>query len=313
MLEQLGLTLVTIPLPFRLDHVNCFLAEGEDGWVIVDTGLNRKESEEIWNLHLKEKKVTDIYITHYHPDHYGYAGTLQQKTNAHLSMIEGESKAAKTAWDTAFINDIHNYYLSAGVPGKLVDSIIENTKNSTEYILPHPKVNHFFKEGEKVKIGKYVYEIILVPGHAEGLICFYNSEQDVLLSTDHILGGITPNISYWFYGDQNPLQTYIDSLNKIKKLDVDLVIPSHGKPFHGANERIDEIISHHEKRLNQTLESIGEGAAMFDVCRNLFNKDLTVHEYRFAIGETLAHLEFLRNQGDCYREESDGGWRYYKS
>ena len=65
---------------------------------------------------------------------------------------------------------------------------------------------------------------------------------------------ITPNISYWFHGDDNPLQSYLTSLETMKQLDVDYVIPSHGKPFYGANDRIDELLKHHEERLEETLE-----------------------------------------------------------
>ena len=58
-----------------------------------------------------------------------------------------------------------------------------------------------------------------------------------------------PSISYWFHGDANPLQSYPTSSKKMKKLDVDYVIPSQGKLFYGANDRIDELLKHHEDRL----------------------------------------------------------------
>src|SRR5690606_39125613 len=103
--------------------------------------------------------------------------------------------------------------------------------------------------GEYVQIGKLTFEVIFTPGHSDGLVTFFNKDNSVLFSTDHILPKITPNISYWFHGDPNPLQSYFHSLEKIERLDVNYVIPSHGKPFYGANQRIAELKAHHDERL----------------------------------------------------------------
>src|SRR5699024_7910323 len=100
------------------------------------------------------------------------------------------------------------------------------------YVSPLLSVDHYFNEGDMIYLSDNVYEVIFTPGHSDGLICLYNKENNVLFSTDHILPKITPNISYWFYGKQNPLGDYEKSLQKIKKLNAEFVIPSHGKPFY---------------------------------------------------------------------------------
>lgn len=310
MLDSLGITVVTIPLPFRLNHVNCFLAEGENGWIVIDSGLNNETTRKIWSEAIGEKEVSRLLITHYHPDHYGYAGGLQEKTGASLSMTEIDDRAGRNAWKDEFIQQIRNYYTIAGIPDQLADEMERNTADFIPRITPYPRVDHHLQEGEKIAIGRYEYEIIFTPGHSDGLVCFYNRDKNVLFSTDHILPKITPNISYWFHGDKNPLKTYQHSLNKIKRLHADFVIPSHGRPFYGANERIDEILTHHEERLGETLDAIGTGSTVYDVCCRLFRKDLTVHEQRFALGETLAHLEYLRYEKECKREKREGTWYY---
>lgn len=145
------------------------------------------------------------------------------------------------------------------------------------------------------------------------MVCFYNAKKNVLLSADHILPRISPNISYWFHRDPNPLKSYISSLKKVEKIDVEFVVPSHGSPFHGANKRITEILTHHEERLAETLDVITSDCTVYEVCNRLFEFKLTVHRSRFAIGETLAHLEYLRETGDCKGEERGEEWIYYKS
>ncbi|HEX6593768.1 MAG TPA: MBL fold metallo-hydrolase [Bacillota bacterium] len=311
MMDNLGIKMITMPLPFRLNHVNCFIGEGEEGWVIMDTGLHNETTQKMWEQHIETEQVTDIWLTHYHPDHYGYAGSLQEKTEARVSMTKRDAELGNKAWKKRFMNHVRTHYGKHGIPSAMANQMIENTREFVERVTPHPRVDHYFTEGEVVQFGKYTYEIIFTPGHSDGLICLYNKEKKVLFSTDHILPKITPNISYWFHGDSNPLQTYLQSLEKVKRLDAQYVIPSHGKPFYGANERIEEIVDHHEERLHETLEIIQkQDVTVYEACQHLFPKSLTIHEQRFAIGETLAHLDYLRYAGECQREWRNGLWFY---
>ncbi|MEC5425207.1 MBL fold metallo-hydrolase [Virgibacillus sp. C22-A2] len=311
LLEEYNLKLVKLDLPFRLNHVNCFIAEGENGWKVIDAGLHNKQTVKRWEDELAGKEVTDILVTHYHPDHFGYVGALQEKTGAKVSMTKIDEANGMQSWQDASIRKLKDNYILAGIPNEISAEMTSNTNEFTPLVTPYPEVDHYFQEGEMVNLGSYDYEVIFTPGHSDGMVVFYNKEKNMLLSTDHILPKITPNISYWFHGDPNPLGSYLQSLDKIKKLDVDFVIPSHGEPFYGANKRIDEIKSHHEDRLIQTVEGVRSGGTVYDTCQKLFQKKLTIHEMRFAIGETLAHLEFLRYEGNCHREIRSGEYWYY--
>ncbi|MFD1927791.1 MBL fold metallo-hydrolase [Sporosarcina siberiensis] len=311
MIEHLGIIPIKVDLPFRLNHVNCFMAEGEDGWTIIDTGLNNEYTSKMWAENIQQREIKDIFITHYHPDHYGHSGTLQHKTGAEVWMSKIDSDAGKTAWNDDFLSGLHKYYSASGIPDEIANQMVKNNIDFKPLVYPLPVVNHYFVEGEKVVIGRYEYEIIFAPGHSDGMVCFYNKEKNVLLSADHILPRITPNISYWYHGDDNPLKSYLSSINDLKSLNIDYVIPSHGKPFHGANHRIDEIILHHGQRLEQTLAALGKPSSIYDVYQELFQFELTIHEIRFAVGETLAHLEYLRHKGECQRELRNGEWIYF--
>ncbi|QKY70062.1 MBL fold metallo-hydrolase [Lentibacillus sp. CBA3610] len=311
MLEEYGLKCITLDLPFRLDHVNCFLAEGEHGWTVIDTGLHNEQTVKRWEEELSGKDVTDIIVTHYHPDHFGYAGGLQLKHNARVHMTDIDFQAATKAWDQPFLDTLSQNYLLAGIPEDTAEAMLTNTKDFVPLVIPYPEVNQFLQDGDTISIGKHHFEVIATPGHSDGLVTFYNHDNNMLLSTDHILPKITPNISYWFHGEPDPLARYLESLDKIKQRDADFVVPSHGEPFFGANDRIEEIKSHHDKRLDQTLLAIGSGASIYQISQQLFRKRLTVHEMRFAVGETLAHLEYLRNKGECHRELNGGTYWYY--
>lgn len=312
MLEKLGIQKVRIDLPFRLNHVNCFMAEGDAGWTIIDAGLNNTYTQNVWKEKIGDKKVSDLLITHYHPDHFGHAGQLQQWTGARVSMSEIDAHSALTVWQESYIENLYEHYKTSGIPENIAREMVGNTGDFTGLVTPYPTIDHTLQQGEKVQIGRYDYEVLFTPGHSDGMVCFYNAEQGTLLSADHILPKITPNISYWFHGDENPLQSYLASLESMKQLNIEYVIPSHGEPFYNANKRIDEIILHHEDRLEDTLRSISEPSTVYEACERLFNKQLTIHETRFAIGETIAHLEYLRRAGQCGRQFENGQWIYLK-
>lgn len=312
MIKTFGLELIRLDLPFRLNHVNCFLAEGEDGYTIIDTGLNNEYTKKRWEELLQGKEVTNLFITHSHPDHFGYAGHLQTKTGAKVSMAKKETEIAQRLIDRKFLQDLAKNYKQIGVPLEEVDRMVRYTKSHSSNIGPFPKVDQFFEEGDTVKIGKYMYEVMFTPGHSDGLIVFYCAEKSILIATDHILPKITPNISYWFHGDPNPLATYLHSLEKMKQLQAEVVIPSHGRPFTDANKRIEQIKKHHDERLEKMLKHLTEARTAYEMSRRLFPNIETVHEIRFAIGETIAHLEYLRLKKEIKKETINGKILYYK-
>lgn len=313
MLDKLGIQIVRLELPFRLNHVNCLSAEGEEGWAIMDTGLNNKRTRVVWNDSLRHKDLAHIYVSHYHPDHFGCAGELQRLTGASVTMSIIDEKSGKTVWEPEFINTIKENYTKYGVPPNNAMNMTEDTESFVNYIRPYPHVTEYFEEGNSIKFGNYEYEIITTPGHADGLVVFFNEETSTLLSTDHILPDITPNVAYWFHGLKNPLQAYIHSLKKVKELDVGFVIPSHGKPFYDANKRIKEILLHHNERLEFVLKNVSDGDTAYQMSKKLFPLDLDAHEKRFALGETIAHLDYLVSNGELKKERKDNIWHYYLS
>ncbi len=89
---------VKIPVPLPLKFVNCYLVRGAAGWGLVDTGLRYPAAEHAWEqafaeLDLAPATITTILLTHYHPDHYGMAGWMQQRTGAPVLMTPPEIEA----------------------------------------------------------------------------------------------------------------------------------------------------------------------------------------------------------------------------
>ncbi|MCF6092987.1 MBL fold metallo-hydrolase [Microaerobacter geothermalis] len=317
MIKQLGLIQVKIPLPFRLNHIYCYLSKGKEGWTIIDAGLNREETMRVWRGEMSKHQFTpeecrQIIITHYHPDHYGAAGGLQELTGAVVKMSETDRDMGRMVWTEENVDFVSSFYHSHGIPEELLIEMKKNVRGFFKWVKPHPEVE-FLSEGDKVKIGDQMYQVYHLPGHSEGHLCFYQEELQVLIGGDVLLPKITPNISIMGKGDPNPLETYLRTLDKLKRLNISFVIPAHGQPFTHVKERIEEIKKHHETRLQYTLDLLPEGGStVYEICRVLFPQTLTVHEIRFAIGETLSHLEYLVNLGKIKKEFDRGEWKYMR-
>lgn len=295
-------------MPFRLNHVHCFLAQGENGWKVIDTGLHNEAAIKSWKNHIREKQIKDIILTHLHPDHIGYAGQMQKETGARVLMSKMDTELCGVLWEKESREKLQKQYQESGVSD---DTIQEMVKRSP-LIYPLPTVTEFLTEGDKIIFGRLEYEVIFTPGHTEGLICLYNKEKRILLSTDHLLPKITPNISLRIGGDKNSLATYLHSLSKIKKLDIEIAIPSHGEPFPDVHLRIEEVQKHHMERLEKLVNMISVPKTAIEICDGLFNKKLSYHELHFALGETLSHLEYLIAEGKCEKTMEDGRYYYCK-
>lgn len=318
--KKYGIGQVTIPLPFRLNHIHCYLArQGEKDWTIIDTGLHRRETLEGWqnafsHYGVKNKDIRKILVTHYHPDHFGYAGGLQEQTHAQVFMGQESYSRGLENWTEETHKQFHAFYGQVGMGGNTREELLQHDLGFFPMVRPFPTHPHFLQEGELFQIGELTFQAIHTPGHEQGHFCFYNSEEKILLSGDHLLKKITPNISYLGFGEENPLAIYLSSLKKIAQLEINWVLPGHGPIFSDAAERIEELLQHHEARIKETYDVLVGEMTASQICRKLFQRELTIHEERFAIGETVAHLAYLCDKGEIKKtSDSSEVWYYQDS
>ncbi len=307
-----GMFRVHLPLPFALDHINCYLITGEQGWEVVDAGLSTYDSCRYWNrtvrdLGLNWQQLRGIYITHYHPDHYGAAGWLQNRSGAPVYMLSAGLKEAGIAWGNyeALFSDYSSFCRRHGMPDRLIDRLLVNMESATYTVYPQPLVTAL-EEGDRVRLGDCLYQVLWTPGHADGHCCLYSEQTRLLFSGDHLLPSITSNVSLWPGAQPNPLRSYFNSLRKISTLNADLILPAHGDPFDNLAERVKALFTHHRERLKLMAKLVAPGATAYHICRKVFGRSLTVHEIQFAFSETLAHLVYLE-QEQVLESASDQG------
>ena len=149
-----------------------------------------------------------------------------------------------------------------------------------------------------MRLGDRTYEAIETPGHAAGHLCFYDAEAKLIFCGDHVLPQISPNVSFLPQVEANPLGAYLRSLRDIGRLEVRMAYPGHREPWVGFSARAAELISHHEERLALMEAHLRQQPqTSYEVCRVTFGDRLSVHQMRFALSETIAHLIYLELKG----------------
>lgn len=300
-----------VPVPIPLRFVSVYLVKGDKGWTLIDAGFDNPDGRAAWisgaervGLDL-DRDVERIIVTHFHPDHIGAAWWLQDRSGAPVYMLGSEISNACEIWkDPAhsakrLMDHFRRFGMDAGRAEKGA------LRMRTRLRLPE-KVLTLSPDGE-IRLGGGIARVIHAPGHADHQLALYDEEQSILFAADHVLLKITPNIGVWPESEPEPLARYLSHLSKLRGLPVDLVLPGHGPLFHDLDGRISELLVHHEERLEVMRRELQRGPrTAFEVSRTVFRDDLTLYEQCFALGETVAHLEYLVGDG---RATCSGGER----
>ncbi|MGH3085913.1 MAG: MBL fold metallo-hydrolase [Rubrobacteraceae bacterium] len=298
-----------LPVPFPLKFVASYLVPGDGGWTVIDPGFDYPEARDVWELRAPEvgldldSGIEQIIVTHLHPDHIGLAKWLHERSEAPVYMLEKEIENAKFLWDpNRDREDFVRFLLENGMDEETARPTADTTNPGVripDEILP-------LQPGDELEIGAGTFRVVHTQGHSDHHFMLHDKERRVLIAGDHLLLKITPNIGLWPYTKPRPLQRYMDSLEDLRETSADLVLPGHGPLFHDMSGRIDELLAHHAERLDVMRAAFdGEPATPYEIARRVFPEDLSPHQLRFALAETLAHLELLADAGRVERIEGE--------
>jgi len=309
---------LNIPLPGSpLREIHTYLIKGKKRNLLVDTAFNTDQCETSLLDQMKALGVspenTDLFITHMHVDHSGLAARMKREGNR-VYASEADAELIRRFqqpehWDWLKKNNVW-----CGVPAQYA---LDPRQHVAYQKRPQQQVDFsIVKEGDVLPYGGYQFKVIDLAGHTPGQVGLWDEQTKILLSGDHILEKISPNITVWDRR-HNYLKIFCENLIKVKNLKPQMLCSAHGPAIEHINTRIDQLLTHHQERLND-IEAIvaerGVPSTAYDVALRMIwssgkrFEELPPQQNWFASSETLAHLLALYEQGRvCVNWNRDTG------
>jgi glyoxylase-like metal-dependent hydrolase (beta-lactamase superfamily II) len=315
-----GVHRIPLPLPSGALHaVNAYVIESPEGPVIIDSGWAMPDTEKVLEAALRTlghrlEDIAHVLVTHAHWDHYSQALALRNAFGARVRIGRGERLSIE-AHDPA--NGLHprqaELLLRSGAP-ELAHRIATMEVPQSDWDMPHSLPDAWLDHGEKIALGPRGLDVFATPGHTSGHIVLRDAAAGLLFAGDHVLPHITPSLGLETVPEPKPLRSYLASLRLVRDLPDTLLLPAHGPVTHSVHTRVEELLTHHEERLDACAHEVRAGAGTaLEVARalpwtrrrhRLDNLDL--FSQMLAVLETDAHLDVLADQGALTAAEADG-------
>lgn len=314
-----GVFWLRLPLPMALDHVNAYVLDDGAGWTIIDPGINTGPCRDALSAALDGplagRPVTRVIATHYHPDHIGLAGWLQERG--------AELWTTQTSWLLARMLQLDEhpvpvaetlaYWRLAGMdPGLLARRAVERPFNFSDSVYPLPLGYRRIREGEVIRIGSRRWQVRIGEGHAPDHATLWSMDDDLILGGDQLLPSISANLGVYATEPMaDPVADWLESCRRFEPVAEErhLVLPGHKVPFTGLPLRLRQMIENHENALTRLRALLAEGPRAATACfPALFRRPIGEPEYGLALVEAVAHLNHLLLRGEVARQEVDGVW-----
>ena len=307
-----------IPLPRNpLKSLNSYIMTSDSRNLIIDTGFNMPECLDAMLFGISELGIdmakTDVLSTHLHHDHNGSIPQIISETSkVYMGRVDREIFIQLVSDADFYWRVAEDKYQQEGYPEEeLAKTRLSNPARKYRPsglfdIVP-------LDDGDMISCGDLHWEVILTPGHTPGHICLYEQNHKILITGDHVLFDITPNIT-WSMKLDDSLNSYLESLKKISALDVEIALTGHRSNEGSLKERIRELEEHHAGRLQDVLDIVRMNPEIsgYDIAAKMTWSirsnwtDFPPGQRWFAVGEAISHIEHLVLLGKLQSHNTDG-------
>ncbi|GAA4250155.1 MBL fold metallo-hydrolase [Dactylosporangium darangshiense] len=297
-----------VPIPDSpLRYTICYGFVDDSGVVLVDPGWDTAEGRAALTAGLAAAgagigDVTGVAVTHVHPDHHGLSGWVREQSGAWIGMHPEEARTLPgRVWRDRRPEHDRAWLLRHGTPEADAAALAVDP-GRIGHILGMAEPDRTIEDGDLLPMRRHEVRAIWTPGHTPGHLCLHEAGAGILLTGDHLLPRISPNIGV-YTEDGDPLSAYLDSLELTAKFGADEALPAHEYRFRGLDVRAADLIRHHDERgreILRVLDTLGPATA-WDVAAALTWSrgwdSLRGMLRRMALAETLAHLRHLDGAG----------------
>ncbi|ADV67949.1 MBL fold metallo-hydrolase [Deinococcus maricopensis] len=312
---------VQVPIPYPMRTVTVLIDTARPV-TLIDTALDTPEAQAaiedaLTALGLHWTDIERVIITHHHPDHYGLAGLIEERSGATIHMLDTDIARGARYWEKwqEWLPGHLRHFTDHGLPDTDLSTLEEESRRSRARVHPAARLTPL-REGDTLPLAGLDWTVLWLPGHADGHLGLWHAPSSTLIAGDAILPRISPNVGLYGYSRPDPLGDYLRTLDTIARLDPRTTVVGHyGPTMEGAAERARQLTAHHHERLD-TLEAAvrAQPRNAYDLSYVLFTRDLDASGRRFALAETLAHAEYLRLHGRLTRTwvgpQDRGHWVY---
>lgn len=304
-----------------LKFINAYLVKGDERSLLIDTAMNMEScyielSSALDEIGVDREKL-DLFITHIHADHIGLIDRFIKKSKVYMSDTE-HNVVVEAIKHPDYWHSMNNFLVINGMPKSILDGALKYLDQV--YLQTYPSMENdllknfkSIKDNEEIKYGDFEFQGILTPGHSPGHMCLYDKKNKIIFLGDHVLFGITPNITWW-PNMPNSLRYYIESLNRVYDLDINFAFPGHGEPGKSIKKRIEAIKKHHQERFKEIMDALESSPKTayqvaseikWNIRYDAWESFPKTQKY-FALGETISHLLYLEEIKKIKSEFKDG-------
>jgi glyoxylase-like metal-dependent hydrolase (beta-lactamase superfamily II) len=300
-----GLWRLRLPLPWPgVPHVNAFAISAGSGVVLVDTGLGgpgalHQLERALDQAGLRLEHVRLLVCTHAHSDHYGLAGPIVEATGCELWMHPNHDHMTKAAEEPERTLERRiEVARQSGVPAETLsryESARRGQGTGIEAVVPPDEQ---LVDGVEVDTDLGPWRVYETPGHAPSHVVLHQPDRRLLLSGDHLLGRVSLYYDYGYTPD--PVGEFLNSLDVVAELPVELVLAGHGRPVRDAAGLVRANRAEVERRMSAVREAAAGGdRTPFELVPALFGPEVPEPmRVSWGLSEVLCYVRHLEALGE---------------
>jgi glyoxylase-like metal-dependent hydrolase (beta-lactamase superfamily II) len=314
-----GIFRIVVPLPFtEVQSMNSYVIVDGSRSLIVDPGMAHPACYEVMERAIGDLCLdlgrTDFFITHHHLDHFSAVSKFLSATSC-IYISKPEAEFIEQIASGAATVEIAVVLEMLGFPDQ--DPMFVVSQFFSDGYGQRSWPFHCIANGDAIARGDHSFTCLVAAGHSAAHSSLYEANRGILIAGDQITAGVQ-----FLLDRANPLEDHLQSLARIREMDIQLVLPGHGSPFKDHERKIADVCAHYQGRLDAACAVLGKaGKDAYEVAvaldgllpdRERLDTLPPVRKF-IHTRHTFACLRHLANRGQAIEEHYHGRVLFFQT